>query len=66
MKQKFREKLQLNKKNEEQLRIINEIIEEYAEQGYKLTLRQLFGIIYFHGHIKSWHFGQPIFIFLCS
>lgn len=42
MKQKFREKLQLNKKNQEQLKIINEIIEEYADQGYVLTLRQLY------------------------
>lgn len=42
MKQKFKEKLQLNKKNQEQLKIINEIIEEYANQGYVLTLRQLY------------------------
>lgn len=42
MKQKFREKLQLNKKNQDQLKIINEIIEEYADQGYVLTLRQLY------------------------
>ncbi len=42
MKQAFRDKLHLNKKNEKQLIIINEIIEEYAEQGYRLTLRQLF------------------------
>ena len=42
MKQKFREKLQLNKKNQAQLEIINEIIEEYADQGYVLTLRQLY------------------------
>lgn len=42
MKQKFREKLQLNKKNQKQLKIINEIIEEYADQGYTLTLRQLY------------------------
>ena len=42
MKQKFREKLRLNKKNQEQLKIINGIINEYAEEGYTLTLRQLF------------------------
>lgn len=41
-KEKFRDKLHLSKKNQEQLRIINEIIEEYAIQGYKLTLRQLY------------------------
>jgi hypothetical protein len=42
MKQVFRSKLHLNKKNQEQLEIINEIIEEYADQGYILTLRQLY------------------------
>ena len=42
MKQRFRDKLHLNKKNEEQLQIINDIIEEYAEDGYTLTLRQLY------------------------
>lgn len=42
MKQAFREGLHLNKKNQEQLKIINEIIEEYADQGYTLTLRQLY------------------------
>ncbi len=41
-KEKFRDKLRLSKKNQEQLIIINEIIDEYAMQGYKLTLRQLF------------------------
>ena len=42
MKQSFRDGLHLNKKNEELLETINEIIEEYSMQGYKLTLRQLF------------------------
>lgn len=42
MKEKFREKLRLSKVNEKQLETINSIIEEYAEQGYKLTLRQLY------------------------
>ena len=42
MKQKFRDKLHLSKKNQDQLQNINEIIDEYAEEGYKLTLRQLF------------------------
>jgi hypothetical protein len=42
VKEKFREKLKLNKQNQEQLKVINEIIEEYAEEGYTLTLRQLY------------------------
>ena len=42
MKQKFRDKLSLNKKNTEQLKVINEIIEEYKDQGFTLTLRQLY------------------------
>jgi hypothetical protein len=42
MKESFSEKLRLNKKNKEQLEIINGIIEEYSQQGYKLTLRQLY------------------------
>jgi len=42
MKERFRDKLHLNKKNILQLSIINEIIEEYANEGYKLTLRQLY------------------------
>jgi hypothetical protein len=42
VKEKFREKLHLSKQNKEQLKLINEIIEEYAQEGYKLTLRQLY------------------------
>lgn len=42
MKERFREKLQLSKNNQQQLIIINQIIEEYAKEGYKLTLRQLY------------------------
>lgn len=42
MRETFSEKLRLNKKNKEQLEIINGIIEEYSQQGYKLTLRQLY------------------------
>ena len=42
MKERFRESLHLSEKNKEQLKIINSIIEEYAEEGYKLTLRQLY------------------------
>ena len=42
MKQIFRDSLHLSKANIERLTIINNIIEQYAEQGYKLTLRQLY------------------------
>ena len=42
MKQAFRLKLGLNKENEKKLGIINTIIGEYASQGYRLTLRQLY------------------------
>lgn len=42
MKEAFREKVGLNKANQERLQVINSIIEEYSEQGYKLTLRQLY------------------------
>ena len=42
VKEKFREKLHMSKKNKEQLDVINDIIKEYAEEGYKLTLRQLY------------------------
>lgn len=41
-KEKFRDKLRLGKSNKERLVVINEIIEEYDEQGFKLTLRQLY------------------------
>lgn len=42
MKERFREKLRWNRTNYKKLETINKIIEEYAEQGYKLTLRQLY------------------------
>ena len=42
MKQEFRQKLHLSPKNRELLETINEIIEEYAMEGYTLTLRQLY------------------------
>ncbi len=42
MKKQFREKLHLRRDNIERLEIINEIIEEYSEEGYTLTLRQLY------------------------
>jgi hypothetical protein len=41
MKEQFRE-IRMNKANSERLVLINSIIEEYAEQGYTLTLRQLY------------------------
>ena len=41
MKIKFRD-VKLSKSNKERLDFINEIIEEYQEQGYVLTLRQLY------------------------
>lgn len=42
MKQAFDSKLRLNTDNKKQLDVINEIIEDYRQQGYKLTLRQLY------------------------
>lgn len=42
MKEQFRTSLHLGKKNITKLNIVNSIIEEYLEQGYKLTLRQLY------------------------
>ena len=41
MKLKFRD-VKLSKSNKERLDFINEIIEEYQEEGYILTLRQLY------------------------
>lgn len=42
MKYAFRDKLGLSKANMAQLYTINEIIDEYAEEDYTLTLRQLY------------------------
>ena len=42
MKERFNLKLGLNKSNTERLQVINNILEEYEEQGYILTLRQLY------------------------
>lgn len=42
MKQKFRNRLHLSDQGKKQLGIINDIIEEYATEGYRLTLRQLY------------------------
>jgi hypothetical protein len=42
MKQKFIDKLKLSKSNVEMLNRINEILEEYVNDGYTLTLRQLY------------------------
>ncbi len=41
-KESFREVLGVNKANEKRLIVINNIIDEYATQGYRLTLRQLY------------------------
>ena len=42
MKESFRENLGLRKNNIERLNVVNRIIEDYAEQDFKLTLRQLY------------------------
>lgn len=42
MKEQFTKKLHLNKANKAMLSTINTIIESYSEQGYVLTLRQLY------------------------
>lgn len=42
MKEQFINKLHLSKKNKEKLITVNNIIEEYVSQGYRLTLRQLY------------------------
>ena len=42
MKIAYRDNLHLNKANTERLHNINEIIDEYASDGYKMTLRQLY------------------------
>lgn len=42
MKQQFDHKLRLSKDNKARLTQINEILEEYVEDGYRLTLRQLY------------------------
>lgn len=42
MKEMFREDLHMSAANKERLQIINNIIEEYNAQNYRLTLRQLY------------------------
>jgi hypothetical protein len=42
MNETFSEKLHLNSRNKKQLEVINSIIEEYENEGYRLTLRQLY------------------------
>lgn len=42
MKQAFRSKLGLNHANVARLNTVNDIIEEYQAEGYRLTLRQLY------------------------
>lgn len=41
MKEKFRD-IRLSKSNKERLEVINSIVREYQNQGYVLTLRQLY------------------------
>ena len=42
MKHAFIENLRMSNDNQARLQTINEIIEEYVDQGYRLTLRQLY------------------------
>lgn len=42
MKEAFRDRLGLNKKNTARLEVVNGIIDEYQAEGYRLTLRQLY------------------------
>lgn len=42
MKKKYTEKIGLSNKNMSTLNLINEILEEYVSDGYRLTLRQLY------------------------
>lgn len=42
MKEQFRNNLHLGKKNKIKLVLVNNIIDEYAKAGYRLTLRQLY------------------------
>jgi len=42
LKEAFSDKLHLNKANKEKLLVVNNIVDEYKEQGYVLTLRQLY------------------------
>lgn len=42
MKIAFRDSLHLNKTNISRLAEVNNIIKDYAQEGYKLTLRQLY------------------------
>jgi hypothetical protein len=42
MKESFRDDLHLSQDNYDRLMIINQIIEEYAKEGYRMTLRQLY------------------------
>ncbi len=42
MRERFRNKIGLSKFNLVKLRAVNQIVDEYAAQGYRLTLRQLY------------------------
>jgi hypothetical protein len=53
MKEQFRNKIGLNKSNIFRLIKINEIIQEYAEEGYRLTLRQLYYQLVSRGIIEN-------------
>ena len=41
-KHAFRDSLRLSKPNQDKLYLINDIIEDFQQQGYKMTLRQLY------------------------
>jgi len=42
MREQFTENLRLSRDNQDKLHVVNNIIQDYANQGYKLTLRQLY------------------------
>lgn len=53
MKKQFCDNIGLNKGNQEKLRVINSIIEEFQAQGYTLTLRQLYYQLVSRDHIPN-------------
>jgi len=53
MKETFRDALHLNKANLEKLALVNSIIEDYASQGYRMTLRQLYYQLFSRGFIPN-------------
>jgi len=42
MKYTYVDELRLNSKNRQQLVMINQVVEKYQRQGYRLSLRQLY------------------------